>query len=134
MAAAIAAALTAPRGARYLLTRGPHTYRDLAARVDALTGRRVRRTFMPPRLLRAFARLNDLSGGHLVDLVPSGSLDYMLGNALVVDTSRATTELGIAFRPIDETLADTIRWWAAHGVVDAKLAGALAPGAAAAVG
>jgi hypothetical protein len=63
--------------------------------------------------------------------VPAGSLDYLLGNARVVDTS-GTKELGIAFRPIDETLADTIRWWADHGVIDAKLAGKLAPGAASA--
>ena len=62
----------------------------------------------------------------MLDLVPAGSLDYVLGNARVVDTSRTTSELGITFRPIDETLGDTIRWWAEHGVIEPKLAGALA--------
>lgn len=125
VAAAIVAALGAPRGTHYLLTGGVYTYRTLAARIDALTGRRVRRIYVPPRMMRVTARLNDLAGGHLLDLVPAGSLDYLLGNARVVDTSRTTGDLGIAFRPIDETLTDTIRWWAGHGVIDAKLAGVL---------
>lgn len=132
VAATIVAALGAPRGAHYLVTGSVVTYRDLAKRIDALTGRRVRRFFVPPPAMRAIARLNDLGGGRLVDLVPSGSLDYLLGNARVVDTSRTTTELGIMFRPIDDTLTDTIRWWAEHAVIDAKLAGSLAPGAPAA--
>jgi dihydroflavonol-4-reductase len=122
---AIVAALGAPRGAHYLLAEGVHTYRDLGTRIDALT-RRPRRTFdIPPRMLRAIARLNDFAGGRLVDLVPAGSLDYILGNARVVDTTRTTRELRIAFRPIDETLVDTIRWWARHGLLDPKRAGAL---------
>ncbi|HEX7474159.1 MAG TPA: NAD-dependent epimerase/dehydratase family protein [Candidatus Limnocylindrales bacterium] len=126
VAAILVAALGAPRGAHYLATGAVVRYRDLAARIDTLTGRRVRRFFMPPRAMRGIARLNDLAGGHLVDLVPSGSLDYLLGNARVVDTSRTTGELGIAFRPIEETLVDMIRWWADHAVIEAKLAGALA--------
>jgi nucleoside-diphosphate-sugar epimerase len=133
VAAVIVAALGAPRGAHFLVTEGVYTYRALAARVDALTERDPRRTFLAPRLMRAVARLNDLAGGHLVDLVPAGSMDYLLGNAQLVDTSRTTTELGIAFRPIDDTLSDAIRWWAEHGVIDAKLAGALATGAPAVV-
>lgn len=128
VAATIVAALDAPRGAHYLVTGGVYSYRDLAARIDAVTGRRVRRTFVPPRVMRWVARLNDLAGGHVIDLVPAGSLDYLLGNARVVDTSRTTGELGIAFRPLDVTLSDMIRWWADHDVIDAKLAGTLATG------
>ena len=35
----IVAALGAPRGSHYLVTQGVHRYRDLAARIDGLTGR-----------------------------------------------------------------------------------------------
>ena len=126
VAATIVAALGAPRGAHYLDTEGVYTYRDLSSRIDALTGRRVRRNFVAPRVMRGVARLNDLAGGRLVDLVPSGSLDYLLGNAPVVDTSRTTGELGIFFRPLDETIVDVIRWWVDHGVIEPKLAGKLA--------
>jgi dihydroflavonol-4-reductase len=132
VAATIVAALGAPRGAHYLVTSSVIRYRDLARRVDALTGRRVRRFYVPPAMMRAIARLNDLAGGPLVDLLASGSLDYLLSNARVVDTSRTTEELGITFRPIEDTLTDTIRWWAEHDVIDRKLAGALVPGAPAA--
>ena len=128
VASTIVAALGAPRGAHFLVTEGVYRYRDLAARIDALTGRHLRRTFLPPRVMRGVARLNDLAGGRLVDLVPAGSLDYLLGNARVVDTSRTTGELGIAFRPIDETLTDMIRWWLDHRVIEPKLAGRLATG------
>jgi hypothetical protein len=31
------------------------------------------------------------------------------------------------FRPLRETLTDTIRWWAEHDMVDRALAGKLAP-------
>jgi dihydroflavonol-4-reductase len=126
VAATIVAALGAPRGAHYLVTGSVVTYRQLAKQIDALTGRRVRRIFVPPRFMRVTARLNDLAGGHLLDLIPAGSLDYLLSNAKVVDTSRTTGELGIAFRPLEETLGDAIRWWAEHRVIEAKLAGALA--------
>ena len=34
-----------PRGSHYLVTQGVHTYRDLAARIDGLTGRHLRRFF-----------------------------------------------------------------------------------------
>jgi nucleoside-diphosphate-sugar epimerase len=128
VASTIVAALGAPRGSHYLVTQGVHRYRDLAARIDGLTGRHLRRFFLPPWAMRFVARANDLAGGRLVDLVPSGSLDYLLGNARVVDTSRTTGELGIAFRPIDETLGDMIRWWVDHKVIEPKLAGRLAAG------
>jgi nucleoside-diphosphate-sugar epimerase len=129
VASTIVLALGAPRGAHYLATQGVHRYRDLAARIDGLTGRHLRRFFLPPRVLRGVARFNDFAGGRLVDLVPAGSLDYVLGNARIVDTSRSTGELGVVFRPVDETLGDTIRWWVEHGVIDPKLAGRLAEGA-----
>ena len=94
VAATIIAALRAPRGSHYLVTQGVHRYRDLAALVDGLTGRHLRQFYVPPRAMRFIARANDLAGGRLVDLVPSGSLDYILGNARVVDTLRTTDELG----------------------------------------
>jgi hypothetical protein len=46
--------------------------------------------------------------------------------------SRATLEdLGVAFRPIDETFADLVQWLAAAGHIDARHAGRLAPAAVA---
>ena len=126
VASAIVRALDGHRGTHVLVAQGVANYRDVCIRIDALTGRHPRRIFVGPAILRGAARLNDAIGGRLAGVPPAGSLDYLLQNARSIDTSRATRELGIDFRPLDETLVDTIRWWVDHGVVDRKLAGRLA--------
>ena len=71
--------------------------------------------------------MNDLFGGRLSPLPASDSIDWLLDNAAEVDTSRTRADLGLEFRPIRETLADAIRWWAEHDMIDRELAGTLAP-------
>ena len=127
VARGIVLALDKPAGSRYALTSGVVRHRDVAVLVDELTGRSPRRTFLSPGMVRRFATVNDLFGGRLSPLPESGSLHWILGNAEVVDTTRATRDLGLAFRPLRETLADTIRWWAEHDSIDRTLAGKLAP-------
>ena len=87
--------------------------------------------YLGPAWIRRLARLNDLAGGHLGPLPEADRLDFMLDNAQTVDTARSETELGLAYRPLRETIADTIRWWATNGVISAGSAGRLAntPGA-----
>lgn len=127
VARAIVLAIDAPIGSRFGLTSGVVTNRDVARIMDDLTGRSPRRTFLGPGAVRRLAALNDLAGGRIIPLLPQrGSLDFMLGNAVAVDTTRATRDLGMTFRPLRETLADTIRWWAEHDSVDRRLAGRLA--------
>ena len=78
-------------------------------------------------MVRLFGRINDLAGGRLSPLPDRGSLEWLLGNAEVVDTTRAMRDLGLSFRPLRETVSDAIRWWAEHGSIDRRLAGKLAP-------
>jgi dihydroflavonol-4-reductase len=127
VARAIVLAFDKPAGSRYILTSGVVRLRDAAVMLDDLTGRTVRRQFLGPAAVRRFAKVNDLFGGRLSPLPALDSLEWILGNAEVVDTSRAQSDLGISFRPIRETLADTIRWWAEHDSIDRELAGKLAP-------
>lgn len=131
---AIALALDAPVGSRFCLTSGVETYRDTAALLDEVTGRRPRRFFVSASTTRRLARLNDLAGGRLGALPESGSLDFMLSSARSVDASRSERVLGLAYRPLRETVADTIRWWAANGTIPAKAAGRLATSASPATG
>ena len=126
VARAIVLALDTPAGSRFALTSGVARHRDLATLIDELTGRHPRRFFLGPRAVRGFARLNGIAGGRLSPLPDSGSINWILDNAAVVDTTRATRELGLAFRPLRETVADTIRWWAEHSAIDRGLAGRLA--------
>jgi len=127
VARAIVLALEAPAGSRYALTSGVRSHREVAGMLDDLTGRSVRRRFLGPGAVRAAARINDLFGGRLSPLPRSDSLDFLLDAPAAVDTTRATQDLGLAFRPLRETLADTVRWWAEHDSIDRHLAGRLAP-------
>lgn len=127
VARAIVLALDAPAGSRFGLTSGVVSHRDLAARMDELTGRHPRRSFLGKGVVRLVARLNDLVGGRLSPLPRADSIEWLLENAAEVDTTRATRALGMSFRPLRETLADTIRWWAEHDSIDRELAGRLAP-------
>jgi dihydroflavonol-4-reductase len=127
VARAIALALEQPAGARFALTSGVERHRRLAGIIDELTGRSPRRYFFSAATTRGVARINDLFGGRLSPLPELGAIDWLLGNAAEVDTTRATRDLGVAFRPLRETLADTIRWWAEHDAIDRGLAGKLAP-------
>lgn len=90
-------------------------------------GRQRRRWFLSEAAMRVFARMNDLAGGRLSPLPDRGSIEWVLRNAPRVDTTHATRDLGLSFRPLRETLTDTIRWWAEHDSIDRRLAGRLAP-------
>ena len=127
VARGIVLALDQPAGSRFALTSGVVSHRDLGALIDELTGLRRRRSFLGPGPVRTVARINDLAGGRLSLLPNRGSIEWILDNAKQVDTTRATRDLGLSFRPLRETVADTIRWWAEHDTIDRKLAGKLAP-------
>jgi nucleoside-diphosphate-sugar epimerase len=127
VARGIILALDQPPGRRFLLTSGVVKLREVAKLIDELTGRTVRRRYLSPATVRRLARVNDWFGGRLGPLPALDSLDWILGNADDVDTTRTRTELGLPFRPLRETLADTIRWWAEHDSIDRELAGRLAP-------
>ena len=127
VADAVVLALDKPSGSHYLLTSGVTSHRDVAKTLDELTGRTVNRRFLSPGTVRFSAKVNDVFGGKLSPLPASGSIDWILENAQAVETSRTRADLPIAFRPLRDTLADTIRWWAEHDMVDRELAGKLAP-------
>lgn len=127
VARAIVLALDQPAGSSFVLTSGVARHRDVGVLIDEVTGRTRGRTFLGESAVRRFARVNDLFGGRLSPLPERAAIDWLLGNAEVVDTTRATRDLGLSFRPLRETLTDAIRWWAEHDSIDRKLAGKLAP-------
>lgn len=127
VAKAIVLALDAPAGSRYVLTSGVVRHRVVAAMIDELTGLQPKRRFLAATAVRRTARLNDFFRGRLSQLPHRDALDWLLDNAPHVDTTRTTRDLGLDFLPLRQTLADSIRWWAEHDLVDRKLAGELAP-------
>jgi len=129
LARLLAAALAPGRGPRRYMAGGHFlTWAEEADLCERLTGRRVRRVPAPPALVRG--------AGHLVDLVQRlfPSFSYPLTHEAAVlltrfvpcDSAATLRELGLAFRPTEETLADAIRWLAAAGHLEARHAGRLA--------
>lgn len=127
VARAIVLALDKPAGRHYLLTSGVVAHRELGPMIDELTGRKPGRRFLGAVAARRLALVNDLFAGRLSPLPARDSLDWILDNAAAVDTTRTRADLGLEFRPIRQTLADAIRWWAEHDLVDREQAGMLAP-------
>jgi dihydroflavonol-4-reductase len=127
VARAIVLSLDKPTGSHYLLTSGVALHRDVAAILDELTGRTVSRRFLSAGAVRTLSRINDIFGGRLSPIPASSSIDWILDNAAAVDTGPTRAALGIEFRPLRETLTDSIRWYAEHDSIDRRLAGKLAP-------
>jgi nucleoside-diphosphate-sugar epimerase len=126
VAAGVVAALDAPTGSTHLLTRGAETFREIAARLGRLTGGRVRPLFLPNAVSRLLGRVNDGFGGRLNPLPMAAQLEYSMRCPALIDGTRTEATLGVTYRDLDESLTDAIRWWAANGVVDPRLAGRLA--------
>ena len=74
-------------------------------------------SFASPPGRRAAASLNDRVGGRLMrDLPTRGSMEWPLTIG-PIDGSTGASLLGRAYRSLDESLADSLRWWADHGTI-----------------
>lgn len=101
---------------------------ELHAALQRVTGRRIRAVPMPPRALRFAGRVGDV----VKRVVP---FDYPLTHEAMsiatrscpYDSDATRRELGLHWRTVDTTLADSIRWLVSAGHLDAKLAGTLTP-------
>ena len=115
-----------PPGDRVVLSATDARYRQLAAELDRLTGRRIRRIWLPRGLVAGAARFNDRFGGRLMaDLPTRASLEWTLTIG-PIDGSSGESLLGRPYRTLATTLADTLRWWSDHGTVPRSSIGRLA--------
>lgn len=98
-------------GRRYLLSGHNVTADQLVEEVTAITGVRGPRFRAPALLVNAGVAVVELLSKLRRKPPPiSRGVLQILGRYAWYDTSRARTELGWAPRPLNETLADTIRW------------------------
>jgi nucleoside-diphosphate-sugar epimerase len=120
------------------LPAGPHRYgaaaemlswAELYERLDRLTGARLRRLSVPGWLMRAAG-----SAGDVVKRVYDFNFP-LTRDAMEfatqwpgADASRTTRELGLAFRPVEETYRDTLAWLHRAGHLEARHVGRLAVG------
>jgi dihydroflavonol-4-reductase len=110
--ASLRAEEAAPAGARYLLSGHWVTNRELAATVSGITGAPAPRLVVPlavARLAAPFATAWARWHGKRA-LLTAVALRDLRGNRCI-SHARAAAELGFTPRPLDETLADTLRWF-----------------------
>ncbi|MGW5684992.1 NAD-dependent epimerase/dehydratase family protein [Nonomuraea sp. NPDC003754] len=117
LAVALARCFTPGKGARrYLLGGHFLTWGQMATLCEDVTGRRVRRFRIPGALLRATGSTLDA----LKRVVPldhpltRDAADIML-TLVPTDDVPTLRELGVSLRPVENTVADTVRWLIAEG-------------------
>ena len=101
---------------------------DLVDILSRLTGRPMRKFPFPGSLMRGLGRVVDM-----VNRVRSTPLDAPITHEamvyatrwVVMDDSKAEAELGLVFRPLEESLTDAIRGLVAAGHVSPEAAGDL---------
>jgi dihydroflavonol-4-reductase len=129
VAAAHAAAIEPGRGPRrYLLVGHFLSYAELVDAYVRVTGRRVWKVPTPGALMRGFGRVGDglRRLGFDVGAVTFESMS-MATRGVPCDSAPAVRELGVRFRPFDETLGDVLRWMHRQGLAKRRHLGALAP-------
>ncbi|MEE9609106.1 MAG: NAD-dependent epimerase/dehydratase family protein [Myxococcota bacterium] len=127
LAGIITAALEPGKGPRRFMAGGHfRTWAEEADLCEALTGCRVRRYRVPGPALRGIGRTLDLLKKLVAFEYPLTHEAAQFVTRSVPCDSRATVEeLGVEFRPLEETLADSIRWLYRSGHVDARYVGRL---------
>lgn len=125
VAAAITAAMRSGRGARRYVMFGRRLSSDeILAEIRSVTQREIKSARLPRPVFRAWGVLGDASRRFGIDSVlTSESVDFMF-NAAGGDHSDLLEDLGVELRPVSESLADTISWMAAQGLLSEQQAGA----------
>jgi dihydroflavonol-4-reductase len=112
---------------RYVLGGHYLSWKKLGPELEALTGRKIIQLPISGGLMRAAGSLADTLAPVLKLELPvtREGLNYAT-QWVQLDNSRIENELDFEFRPLEETMADSIRWLYQEGHITARQAGRLA--------
>jgi dihydroflavonol-4-reductase len=111
---------------RYLLAGRWISYRDFVRRLGAVVGRTLPTIPVPLPLALAIGRLADVAQRRGIDPGFSYAAVWILANYPDADDGETRTALGIEWRPLDDTLRDTVAWLHEQGQITAAQAGRVA--------
>ena len=116
VAAAMIAALERGKGGeKYIVAGEFHTIEEVLRGLDKVSGVPAPKMHLPNPLVMTFAFLQEtlgrLSGREV--LVTREGVRIMRASHRVT-SAKAERDLGVKFRPLDETLGDVVRWYQVH--------------------
>uniref|UniRef100_B8HSG1 NAD-dependent epimerase/dehydratase n=1 Tax=Cyanothece sp. (strain PCC 7425 / ATCC 29141) TaxID=395961 RepID=B8HSG1_CYAP4 len=116
----ITAADRGGRGERYLVAGPLVTMKEIALGLEAIGGVKAPRWAIPSGLALAIAAVLETwaswTGG--VNPMPLAGVQTLMEKANL-SSAKAQRELGAAFRPLAETLQDTVAWYQTNGYLEA---------------
>lgn len=129
LAAVHAAVMVPGAGARRFIVAGTHrSVRDLVGDLRRLTGRRLAAVGVPTGVAAAACWVGERIQQVLpLPLPVSVEGLWVLTLDARSDDHATRDRLGVVLRPLDETLADTVRWMAGAGIISRRQAGRLVP-------
>ena len=116
-----------PPFGRYMLGGHYIPWTELGGLLERVTGRKLHKLPLAGGVMRGVGKLFDRIGPWFNMEVPL--TEEAMGYAtqwVQMDNSKVERELDFAFRPVEETMQDTIRWLLRAGHISAKQAGKLA--------
>lgn len=119
----IAAAEGGSAGGRYIVGGRYVSFAELAAALARVTGVPAPKRTIPPTVLETLARVAERFAG-ITNRPSNLTLDGVrtLHLKLNASSERAVRELGVTFRPLEDTLRDAVAWFQENGYVSARLA------------
>jgi dihydroflavonol-4-reductase len=118
----IAAALNGRRGERYLAAGPQLSMKEIAASLERVSGIKAPTRQLSTGLLFAVAAANQLwsrvSGQPALINLETARFIARERDRTRYDLSKTTRELGVTFRPADDTFRDTLTWYQEHGWLD----------------
>lgn len=103
-------------GGRYVLSGFTGTVRELAALLDDMIGRRSRIRYLPRWTLRPLTPVAAVLGGFVRSAPVCAETMRLARAGARYDGSRAARELGLSYRTVRQTLAQTLDWLRAEGL------------------
>ena len=112
----VKAAEQGERGGRYIVAGPLTTMKDIALELEAISGVKAPRIEIPDGMAIAIAwfleKLTGLTGG--VNPMPLAGIQTLLEKAKL-SSAKAERDLGATFRPLRDTLKDTVLWYESQG-------------------
>jgi len=100
-----------PQSDRFMIGGHYFAWPQLAKTLDRLTGRRLRRLYVPPHVLTGIGKIIDgLKRLHDMELPADHEATIYASRWVVADSSKLERELSFRFRDPELSIADTLGW------------------------